>query len=251
MRKLIILLSFSISIGSFGQKKVFVKRSGLINRILLAYNRIEEFEDEKTNSDKYADSIRKYNNILSFIFSSPEFKGLKKSDLKKIEDSTEIKILSSTDKKLKVVSWCIFDFYPTPLCSSIIVPNNTIKSKIISFNENGNNDFGNNVQIDTIVEMTSKGVAYYFLFGSNKCGNLCIQRIASGYSTYDGYVKKCSKVFYDDKNYFDDVEFNYLLSEKIKSEPTFQIRSNKLICPLFNDDRTKEISSKAYKIFLK
>ncbi len=253
MRKLAILLFFSVSINSSGQKKVFVKSFALINRIFIAYSRMEKFEDldENTNSNNYADSIRRYNNILSFIFSSPEFKDLKKADLNKIEDSTEIKILVSADKKLKVVSWCIFDFYPTPLCSSIMVPNGIIKSKIISFNENSKMDFGNNVQIDTIVEITSKRIPYYFLFGSNKCGNLCVQRIASGYSIFDGSIRKCSNIFYDGKNYFDDVEFNYLLSEKIKPDPTFQIQSKQLICPFFNDDRTKETGSKSYKILLK
>ena len=248
MKSILIILFMGLSVNSFAQKKSR-ENSIFIKRLLMTYNKVQKFDllFEKTETEKIVDSIQKYNRTLTSMFLSSGFCLLKDSDLSKISKLTDIRICNSQDKKLKVVSWCVFFSQPNPSCSSIAFYNGHLAKKI-SINENSDDDFGDNVQTDTVVDVLLKGRVYYVLSGSNKCGNLCIQNMASIYSVSNGSIVKCSHFFYDGKDYLDDVEFNYVLNDEIENEPSFRIENGELICPVFNETRIKQIGSKKYKI---
>lgn len=229
-------------------KKTISKNTELTKKILVTYKKIQRFENkyEESNSDNYEDSINKYNYIFSNLLSNPQFIKLDYSDLKTIAEKSGMKISLSKDQKLKIVSWQVFESSPTPMCSNLILFD--MKSKILSLNGTGDKDFGDNIQNDTIIDIVIKNKPYYILIGSNKCGNLCIQELASLYSIFNGKLTKCSKVFFDGKEYSDDVTFDYLINENIKTEPSFQIDNLKLISPVLNNSRTQIIGTKKYQI---
>jgi hypothetical protein len=248
MRNILIILFLGLSANSFGQKRTW-KDSDFIKKFLITYNLVQKFDllFEKSGTEKMVDSIKKYNRILTSMFLSSEFGLLTDSDLSEISKLTDVNICNSQDKRLKVISWCVFLSQPNPTCSSIVFYNGNLAKKI-SINQNDDGDFGNNVQNDTVIDFLFKGNVYYVLFGVNKCGNLCIQKMASIYSVLNGSIVKCLRAFYDGKDYLDDAEFNYVLNDEIRNEPSFRIEKRELVCPVFNDRRTKQIGEKRYKI---
>jgi hypothetical protein len=243
---------FLLSIFCFsclGQVKKIVSKNDLIIRnILDSYKKIQIFErkNEEVNSGNYEDSINKYNYVFSNLLLSPQFRKLGNVDLKETAEKSGLKITTSKDKKLKVVSWQVFEFSPTPMCSNLMLFDN--KSQIISLNGTSEKDFGENIQNDTIIDLRIKNKPYYILIGSNKCGSLCIQELASLYSIVDGKLIKCSKAFFDGNRYSDDIEFDYLINENLKNEPSFKIDKLELISPVFNDSKTEIIGTKKYQI---
>lgn len=235
--------------NSFCQtKKASDKKQPLVRKIIATYSKIQIFENEyeKSSLDEYQDSIKKYNYCLFQFLSDKKFSKLNKSDFKIIVEQTEIKINVSDDNRLVLVSWHVFDLYPIRMCSNVMFFDG--KTKIISLNGTDNNDFGDNIQNDRIYQITLKDNPFYILIGSNKCGNLCIQEMASMYSISNGSIVKCVNSFSDGINYLTDIQFDYLINNEMKLEPNFQIRNNELISPIFNEDRTKIVGSKRFKI---
>lgn len=210
--------------------------------------KIQSFENKyaESNSDEYEDSVSIANDSLVQLFSDKRAAKLCQSDLKQIKGKTEIKIVVSDDKKLTVVSWCVFDSYEVPMCSNFIFYNGNTKA--ISLNGTGDNDFGDNIQNDKILQVKLKDKTCYILTGSNKCGNLCILEMASMYFISKGNITKCSNSFFDGKKYFADIQFDYLINDKMKVEPTFQIQGKKLVYPTFNEDNDRIIGSKGLEI---
>jgi hypothetical protein len=224
------------------------KEQLLVKKIISTYSKIQIFENEyeKSNSDEYQDSINQYNYRLFQFLSDKKFSKLNRSDLKRIVEKTQIIIKISNDNRLVLVSWHVFDFYPIPMCSNIVFFDG--KVKLMSLNGTANNDFGDNIQNDTIYKITLKSKPFYILMGSNKCGNLCIQEMASMYSISNGNLVKCINSFFDGKNYLTDVQFDYLINSEMKIEPNFQIQNSQLIRPIFNEDKTKIVGSKRFTI---
>lgn len=220
--------------------------------IITTYNKIQVLDSAYrfNNLDEYEDSISKTNYSLVQLLLDKNFSRLSKSDVNVIKEKTEIKFLYSKDKRVLLLSWCVFASYQIPLCSDIVFFDGT--SKIIALNGTGeDNDFGENIQIDSIYQIKLKNKFFYIMAGSNKCGNLCITQNASLYSVIKGRIVNCSRSFFDGKNYFDNVQFDYLVNENIKTFPTFKIEKLQLICPRFNKSKTKVIGSQKYSIIVK
>jgi hypothetical protein len=170
------------------------------------------------------------------------------ADKRKLKDSTGITISQSENQKINVFSWCVFEDTPAPLCSNIATSEN---GKPVVLSCNGSSfDNGYNIRIDTIIRLVNEEKASYLLIGSNRCGNLCLDYLAALYSLHAGAITERQKCFYDGKNYSDEVEFNYLVNEKIKSEPNFRVKHNLLFCPVFSEDGTRKIGNRSYKIVL-
>lgn len=223
----------------------------LVEEIILTYNKMQVFENKiaENNLDEYEDSITKENFHLVQLFSNKQFNVLDSALLKRIRKLTGIKIILSRDNSLIIVSWGVFNSYPIPLYSNLVFLKGKIK--IISLNGTGTeNDFGDNIQIDTVCIIHIKTMPYYILIGSNKCGNLCIEERASLYRISNGEIIKSSNSFFDGKKYFNDIRFNYLINDFTKVEPVFLVQNTSLISPLFNKDKTKVIGNKKYKIIV-
>lgn len=249
MRNFIFFTLMMTFFNSFCQtKKVSNKEQLLVRNIISTYSKIQIFENkyEKSSLDEYQDSINKYNYCLFQFLSDKNFIKLNKSDFKRIVEKTEIKINVSDDNRLILISWHVFNLYPIPMCSNVMFFDG--KAKIISLNGTENNDFGDNIQNDRIYKITLKNIPFYILIGSNKCGNLCVQEMASMYSISNERVVKCLNSFFDGENYLTDIQFDYLINSEMKIEPNFQIQNNQLICPIFNEYKTKIIGSKPFKI---
>jgi hypothetical protein len=229
-------------------KTLVTAKDRFLTKVFAVYHQINVFEDkfEATHSLHYQDSAIKYNDSLLELLSSENLGSLSLLEQRKLKDSTKITISQSKDQKITVLSWCIFNKSPTAMCSNIAVAEN-VKPVVLS--RNGSTvDSGYNIQVDTIIKLVYKERPLYLLIGSNKCGNLCLDYLAALYSLNKGIITSKQEAFYDGKNYSDEVLFNYLINEKIKSEPKFQVKHNLLVCPIFSDDRTKKIGNKTYKI---
>ena len=249
MKKAIFFILIINSFNSFSQESPVMTKKHLVEEIILTYNKMQVFENkfEESNSDEYEDSITKENFYLVQLFSNKQFDVSDSSLLKRIREQTGIKIILSKDYSLVIVSWGAFNSYPIPLCSNLIFFKGKIK--IISLNGTGTeNDFGDNIQIDTVCTIHIKARPYYILIGSNKCGNLCIEERASLYRISNGEIIKSSNSFFDGKKYFNDIRFNYLINDLTKVEPVFLVQNTSLISPLFNKDKTKVTGNKKYKI---
>jgi hypothetical protein len=226
--------------------------SAIVDKLLSACRSLAQFERLRENDPvRYgADSIFVYNKAIADIITNAGFRQLGVSDLKRISDSSKIEILSSKDRKLQIFSWEAENPYPTPpMCSNIAIIDDKT-THVISLNGTGDNDFADNLSIDTIIQLSGSVKTGYLLIGSNKCGNLCEQSEASVYSILNNELKKNPGAFLCSGQYFDDVEFHYLINDKISSEPRFQINDLELTCPLFSGDRTKQSGVKKYKIIL-
>jgi hypothetical protein len=244
MRIIISLILIIQSITTFSQssKYVFNKQS-LVEKIISVYKTIEAFENKYAGgrADNYEDSLNIANYSLMQLFSDKWAAKLSESDFKQIKAKTEIKILFSADNKITVISWCIFKSYQTPMCSNLIFYNG--KTKVVSLNGAGDNDFGENVQTDKIFQVKFNDKTCYILTASNKCGNLCVQEMASLYFISNENIKKCSDSFFDGKKYFSDIQFDYLINDKIKVEPAFKIQGKRLVYPKFNKRNDKIMGS--------
>jgi hypothetical protein len=250
MKYLMILLCLEISLKAICQEDT-QKKHFVLNRIVKCFNQIRIFEDSSQNnfSSHFDDSIDEYNSKLLSYINSTEFSNLSNSELQEISHATEIKISYSRDSGLKVVSWCAFSFAPSPTCSNVAVFKRG-KTPTTSVNNNSEVDFGINIQVDTIIKEKYKDKPYYILIGSNKCGNLCIQEIASIYSISGGKLVKHFHAFYDGNYFLNDLKFDYILNDQIAKEPYFMIVNGAIICPVFNERKTKVISRKRYNIKL-
>lgn len=250
MKNLITILLLVLSIACKGQPESKTpKQISIADTVILIDQRIQDFESTPDTSStvSFEDSIKRYNSILLRIISSSEFRLLRESDLQKISDLSNLQISKSRDRKLIVVSWCVFNQYPSPSCSRVLIAGKT--SEIISSNGSDGDEFGDNVQNDSIVQLfSSDGKSSYVLLGSNKCGNLCIHQMASVYNVNKGKIFKRTKVFYDGKISIDDVEFDYLINDQIKIEPRFTVKDNILTSPLFKADKSGVEGKKSYKI---
>ncbi len=242
---LVLLLSNTFIV--FGQNRTHAT-SDLLKRIISTDNQIQKFETkyETSHSEHYEDYIRKYNYQLSRLLLKIGREMHNKNFLHQIAKKTDIKYCKSKDDVLTIFSWSVFNSIPNPSCSNVAF----IGSKPIMLSMNGtvNNDFGQNIQIDTIIDIRAESKFDYLLIGSNKCDNLCVQQIASVYSISHSNLSKCDSAFYDGQEYLNDLEFDYLLNNLIKTEPHFEKNDNSIKCPIFNDDRTKLIKNKIYKI---
>lgn len=250
MKYLTFFLVVGISLSGFCQNTI-KKENPFLNRIVACFNQMRVFEGmaQKKPSINFQDSIIKYNRKLISYLSNSTISKLDSSQLLEMSQRTEIRSLKSQDGKLRVVSWCAFIFSNSPMCSNMALIKNA-KPAYISINSYGDNDFGNNIEIDTIFEKKYENKFYYILLGSNKCGNLCIQETASVYSIEGNKFVKRTHVLFDGTNFFDDAKFDYFINNKIEGEPSFKIVDGELISPVFNEDKTKIISSKKYKIKL-
>jgi hypothetical protein len=223
--------------------------SGFIQKLRHTCSRIQHFENAYgVSADKnMEDSIKKYNRRLRELLSGTDFLLLSDADRQKIPISMGIKISRSQDKRISMVSWCIFYDQPVRACSAIAMWD-VNRNKIISSTEMGDRDVGNNIGNDTIIDISLDGRTYYVLVGSNKCGNLCVDEIASVYTFQHGEFVKCTRAFFDGKEYADDVEFNYKLTNKLGSEPSFRIGNDFLICPVFDEFHEVKTDEKKYRI---
>lgn len=235
-----------ITLNNFSSNKA----NPLVEKIISTYDAIQTFEKvaESSNSSDYEDSINYHNNLLFHLLSDKKFSDLDESDFNRIESETSVKIVFNTDRRLMLVSWQVFNFYSTPMCSNLLFFNGEVKG--ISLNGAGDdNDFGENIQYDKIYEVPLKhNVVDYVITGSNKCGNLCIQKKASLYSIFNGKIYKCQNSFIDGEKHITDIQFDFLVNEYIKFDPTFKIENQEIIYPVFNEEKTKMIGSKIIKI---
>ncbi len=252
MKKLLFLLLVIVFNGFCQEKHQNKINADVINHFFTTYNSMRNFEykyAENASSD-LENSIIEYNSKLCTIIKSPEFSSLDDEAIKKIADSTEAKFIKSNDNKLKMFSWGVFESLQIPFYSNLLMSNNT-RSNMISRNSNDNNDFGENVQYDSIIDITIQNKSYYVLLGSNKCGNLCLYKTASVYSIIDFAIVKCINVFFDGKNYLSDIKFDYLINENIKAEPAFSLKNNQIECPVFNNDKTRLTGTVLYNLIIK
>lgn len=242
MRIIIPLILMIQSINTFSQNSEYIyNKQSLVEKIISVYKTIETFENKYAGGrvDKYEDSLNIANYYLMQLFSDKWAAKLSDSDFKQIKANTEIKILFSMDMKVAVITWSIFNSYQIPMCSNIIFYNGNTMA--VSLNGAGDSDFGENVQTDKILQIKLNDKTCYILTGSNKCGNLCIQEIASLYYISYGNIKKCSNSFFNGKKYFSDIKFDYQINDKIKVEPEFKIQGNSLVYPKFNKGNDKII----------
>jgi hypothetical protein len=223
----------------------------LTNKLLSTFAKLRRIEENRQRNPAriFADSVFLYNKAVVDIICSLEFINLKDTYFRRIVTQTGIKVATSRDSKLKIISWSVQNPYPTPpMCSNIALIKG-LKSVPISLNGIGENDSGNNILIDTIIQMGPEGKTCYLLIGSNKCGNLCVQEIAALYSILNNELEKYSNAFYYNGQYLNELEFDYIINDKIRSEPHFRVENTKLISPAFNDDNTKQIGIRKYQIF--
>jgi hypothetical protein len=223
-------------------KKIFVEN------IISTYIKIKDFERKYDELDlhEYEDSIMIYNLHLSEFFLNKKIIKLSIDEAKTIKENTEIEIVFSGDKKLQLVSWGVFSFFPIPLCTSLLIYGG--RAEIISLNGTLLNDFGYNIQYEKIHDFKFNNRSYYLLTGSNKCVNLCIEKIMSMYFIHDGKMTKCVNSFIDGKKSMNDLMFDYLINQYTKSQPAFQIQGKSIICPIFNSAKTKVIGNKKIRI---
>lgn len=250
-RKGWVFLFFAIVIHtcvcSQGKERNTIK-AVLINKALSTYNKVRSYDDKYSTSFSNYDlnATLKYNDMFYNIVSSSDFSKLSNTDLKRISNVTGLKILISKDNKLKVVSWGVFNSAPEPKYSNILIGNK--KNKIVPLKGKRGKDFRIDFELDTIIDILSKNKTHYLLMGSNKCGNLCIQKSVFLYTIIDSNVIECSNAFFDDIDSINNIRFSYTINENMISEPFFYIDNNELITPIISDDKLSIIGNKRYKI---
>jgi hypothetical protein len=226
-----------------------IEVSAFAKKIQNTFNTIRHFESiyDSYGMDSVADSVVKYNSELEKELSSSKFGLLDSSDLKYIAKSTEININTSPNKNLMLVSWSVFVNQAIPACSNIIWINHLVPKKL-SEDQEGESDFNGDVKFDKILDFNIHDSSYFVVLGTRKCGNLCIMNIIRAFSIGDKLSIKAAKIFYDGNRNFSEVEFSYILNIETRQEPVFRILKDRLICPTFNDTKTKVVGEKVYQI---
>jgi len=245
---IVLLLSSNCFTCLAQMTKSKINKSAWVNKILECYKKKEifEYKYEKRNSDNYVDSINKYNYALSSLLSSSYVRKLSYPELRTIAKKTTLKLIISKDLNLRILSWKAFEFSPTQMCSNLMLFAD--KSKLISLNGAGDQDFGENIQFNKIIDLKIKNKTYYLVIGANQCGNLCIQKLATIYSIVKDDLIKCTRTFFDGNVYSDKIEFNYLINDKLKNEPIFRVNNLELLTPIFNEYKTQILGTKKYQI---
>jgi hypothetical protein len=197
------------------------------------------------HQERYADSVEKYNTRFFKLITSPGMTHLTPADWRQLTMSTDLKITSSGDGQLQIVSWLLESPYPTPAnCSNVVFAGGRQPST-------GSADGGpieGDVLTDTIIDVRLQGQPYYLVFGSNKCGALCELEVASLYRLTDKEIIRCDSAFYDDSAYSSEVSFDYRLDGDLKPDPAFAMEGNVLICPVFDEDSRQLIGRKRYRL---
>ena len=240
-----ILILFSLS-GIAQQGSQPVSRSA--KKILDTYSRLFEFDNAYDGlKENLVDSIDKYNDSLISLISAPAFGLLKPADYNAISRTKDINILFSQDKKLMVVSWRMLINIPHQECINILWIGGKA-TKISSIEADSKEEYESSVQVNKIVDFNLPGRIYYLLMGSNRIGNLDILEMISAFYISSNFRLKPASIFYDGKKYNQVLGFDYIFNVDIKEEPSFLIKGDELIFPVFNEYRTKAIGSKRYKI---
>ncbi|HTE33504.1 MAG TPA: hypothetical protein VK666_24145 [Chryseolinea sp.] len=250
MKRLAIFFFCSISTHCFSQnEKGKAGDPSLSGKVIQAYMSIEKFEQkfEQSNQTEDQDSVISYNKIFSNLLLSPELRELNNIELKQLAKATGVKISLSKDKKLRILSWSILNLTANPPCNNIAIVDNG-SSELIPANGNAE-EFGPSIQIDSISQVIGQR-GLYILMGSNKCALLCIRKTVSLYKLQEASISKVSRCFFDGKLYSDDVEFSYFMNEQQKAEPYFKIRDRKLLCPIFNEQKTRQVGVKDFSIIV-
>ena len=217
------------------------KATNIYNKIVFFENKYEEDEE-----DEYQDSIFNYNYKFSQVISKIKFSKDNSLKIKKELSKINVKMISTNDNLLIALTWQVFGFYPIPLNSNIIIYKN--KPTVVSINGTGDNDYGDNIGIDKVQKITLNKKPYYLVFGSNKCGNLCIQETLTMYKVFKDELIKNEYSFKNGKNKISDLKFDYLLNQDIKITPCFKIQGEYVLFPIFNKLKTKLIAYKKIKI---
>ncbi len=222
----------------------------LVSRLISLYKKLERLDIRYRDfhEERYADSVAKYNTRFSKLITSPGMTSLTPADWKQLTSSTGLQITTSGDGQLQIVSWSLENPYPTPSYCSDVVFARSRKPLPVSIFGGAEDDAGDNVTTDTIIDIRLKGNAYYLVFGSNKCGALCEVEQASIYSLTDKEIIRCDSAFYDDSVYTADVSFSYRYSDGLKFDPAFSVIGNVLTCPVFDEDGQKQIGTKRYTL---
>src|SRR5215831_918232 len=143
------IIIFSLLIESHGQNVIVHKNNLFIGKIISTYETIgdlyDQFEDK--HSGDLVDSIFSYNDRLYNLILSTNPNEMTYRDWKKVQDSTDIKIVISQDKKLLIISWSVLYDLPNPSCSNIAILNKH-KPQIISRHGSNEEKLGDNIQID-------------------------------------------------------------------------------------------------------
>ena len=247
MKNIVLAILILFSISGIAQRRS-QPGSRSVKEILETYKKLFEFDKSYDGlKENVGDSIEKYNRALILLISAPAFGLLKGSDYNIISKSTDITIQFSQDKKLMLVSWSTLFYLPHQVCFNILWIDGKA-TNISSMKVDSDGDYENYVQVNKIVDFNLRGRVYYIFMGSNRCGNLCIQEMISAF--YIGINSKLNPagIFYDGKKCNQELGFDYILNEDTKEEPAFLIKEDELICPIFNEHRTKVTGSRKYKI---
>jgi hypothetical protein len=224
--------------------------SPLVTRLISLYKKLERFDIRYRDfhEDKYADSVSKYNTRFSKLITSPGMTHLTPADWRRLTTSTGLTVTSSGDGQLQILSWLLENPSPTPpYCSNVVFAGDR-KPLPISIYGGGEDDQGDNVTTDTIINIRLHGQPYYLVYGSNKCGTLCEAQVASLYSLSDKEIIRCDSAFYDDSVYSSEVSFSYSFVDELKFTPAFKLEGNVLVSPVFDEDDYHFIGLKRYRL---
>ena len=224
--------------------------SPLVTRLISLYKKLDRFDIRYRDfhEERYADSVEKYNTRFSKLITSPGMTHLTPADWRRLTMSTGLTVTSSGDGQLQIVSWSLENPYPTPAYCSNVVFAGSRQPIPGSINGGSDDDLGDNILTDTIIDIRLQGQPYYLVFGSNKCGTLCELEVASLYRLSDKEIIRCDSAFYDDSVYSSEVSFDYHFSDELKFDPAFSLKENVLTCPVFDEDGLKQIGTKQYRL---
>src|SRR5690242_5089824 len=118
-----IIIFSSIVTESYGQNDTANKNNLFIGKIISTYETIGDLYDryEKDHTQGLVDSIFSYNDRLFDLILSANSNDISYKDWKKVQDSTDIKIVTSQDKKLVIITWSVLYDLPNPSCSNIAI----------------------------------------------------------------------------------------------------------------------------------
>ncbi len=242
----LVLVVLLVLYHTSGFTQVKPSASHLADKIVRNFNTMRSYEEEyQTNeSDALADSVLKYSDLLEKAFSGKSIGGLSESQIRSIEQRTEISIRSSPDKRMKIISWSYFVYEQKHVCSNIVC----IDGKYAKDISNIAGEPDNCVQFDSIINFKLNGKVFYGLLGTGKCGRLLIRNAIAAYSVSDNLELKPVKVFFDGKEYKQVVLFDYLINEGTKSEPSLKIIKSELVCPVMDEEMLNVVGTISYQI---
>ena len=224
--------------------------SPLVTRLISLYKKLERFDIRYRDfhEERYADSVEKYNARFFKLITSPGITRLTPADWRQLTMSTDLKITSSGDGQLQIVSWLLENPSPTPAdCSNVVFAGN--RQPMPNAIDSGSvEENGDNIMTDTIIDIRLEGQPYYLVFGSNKCGTLCELKVASLYHLSDKEIIRCDSAFYDDSVYSSEIEFSYHFDDELKFEPAFTVEGNVLVCPVLDEGGHQLIGRKRYRL---